>query len=69
MKKIIVTGGAGYIGSHCVIALTQNGFCPIIIDNFSNSYLSVIKKLEKIIKKKSFFIKLICEIKKKLNLF
>ena len=50
MKKIIVTGGAGYIGSHCVIALTQNGFCPIIIDNFSNSYLSVLNHSKKVIK-------------------
>ena len=51
-KKIFVTGGAGYVGSHCVVLLIKNGFTPIIIDNFSNSYLSVIKKIELITKKK-----------------
>ena len=33
MKKIVVTGGAGYIGSHTVVELINNGFEPIIIDN------------------------------------
>jgi UDP-glucose 4-epimerase len=67
MKNIIVTGGAGYIGSHCVIALIQNGFCPIIIDNFSNSYPSVIKKLEIITKKKIIFYKADLRNKKKIK--
>jgi len=35
--NILVTGGAGFIGSHTVIALSNAGFNPIIIDNFSNS--------------------------------
>ena len=30
MKKIIITGGAGYIGSHCVLSLVKNGYIPII---------------------------------------
>jgi len=47
MKKIFIIGGAGFIGSHCAISLTKNGFTPIIIDNFSNSNQSIIKKLEK----------------------
>lgn len=37
MKIILVTGGAGYIGSHTVIELSKNGYDIIIIDNFSNS--------------------------------
>ncbi|WP_018476498.1 UDP-glucose 4-epimerase GalE [Pontibacter roseus] len=37
MKKILVTGGAGYIGSHTVVELTEAGYEPIIVDNFSNS--------------------------------
>ncbi len=55
MKKIFITGGAGFIGSHCAISLTKNGFTPIIIDNFSNSNQSIIKKLEVITKKRLFF--------------
>lgn len=35
--KILVTGGAGYIGSHVVVALHEAGFQPVIADNFSNS--------------------------------
>lgn len=35
MKKIIVTGGAGYIGSHTVVELIEAGYTPIIVDNLS----------------------------------
>lgn len=35
--KILVTGGAGYIGSHTCIALLQAGYTPVVVDNFSNS--------------------------------
>ncbi|RAU84151.1 UDP-glucose 4-epimerase GalE [Pontibacter arcticus] len=35
--KIVVTGGAGYIGSHTVVELVEAGYEPIIIDNFSNT--------------------------------
>lgn len=41
-KKIIVTGGAGYIGSHTVVELFNAGYEPIIIDNFSNAEKNVI---------------------------
>ena len=37
MRKIIITGGAGYIGSHTYVELVNSGYHPIIIDNFSNS--------------------------------
>ena len=37
MKKVIVTGGAGYIGSHTVVELIKSGYEPIIFDNYSNS--------------------------------
>lgn len=46
--KIIVTGGAGYIGSHTVVALCEAGFTPVIIDNLSNSSKSVLTALEEI---------------------
>ena len=55
MKNIFITGGAGYIGSHCVVSLSKNGYRPIILDNFSNSHPSVIKSLEIITKKKITF--------------
>jgi len=50
-QKIIVTGGAGYIGSHTVVALIEAGYEPIIIDNFSNSDRKMIPQIEKIAKK------------------
>ncbi len=49
MSKILVTGGAGYIGSHTVVELHNSGYIPIIIDNFSNSEKSAIEGIERII--------------------
>jgi UDP-glucose 4-epimerase len=47
--KILVTGGAGYIGSHLCIALVEAGFQPVVVDNFSNSRPAVIDRLTSII--------------------
>ena len=52
MKKILLTGGAGYIGSHIAVSLVESGFEPIILDNFSNSEPSVISAIESIVNKK-----------------
>lgn len=49
MKKILVTGGAGYIGSHTVVELAQAGYEPIIIDNFSNSEESALGGIKAIL--------------------
>ena len=49
MKKILITGGAGYIGSHTAVALVNAGFEPIIIDNFTNSDKSVLQGLKNIL--------------------
>ncbi|WP_186753472.1 UDP-glucose 4-epimerase GalE [Echinicola salinicaeni] len=49
MQQILITGGAGYIGSHTAVALVNAGFEPIIIDNFSNSEKTVLNGLEKIL--------------------
>ncbi len=67
MKNIFITGGAGYIGSHCVISLKKNNYNPIIIDNFSNSNQSIIKKLETITKKKVIYYNLDIKNKNKLR--
>lgn len=36
-KTVLVTGGAGYIGSHCVVTLQEAGYHVIALDNFANS--------------------------------
>ncbi|NP_001187764.1 UDP-glucose 4-epimerase [Ictalurus punctatus] len=36
-QKVLVTGGGGYIGSHCVVELIEAGYQPVVIDNFSNA--------------------------------
>jgi UDP-glucose 4-epimerase len=48
-KKILVTGGAGYIGSHTVVELIQSNYLPVIVDNFSNTDVRLIAGIEKII--------------------
>ena len=48
MKKILVTGGIGYIGSHTVVELYKAGYEAIIVDNLSNSKKSVLKRIEQI---------------------
>ena len=48
MKEILVTGGLGFIGSHTVIQLLENGYEPVIVDNLVNSKLEVLNRLEKI---------------------
>lgn len=50
--KILVTGGAGFIGSHTVVELVAAGYTPIIVDNFQNSERSVLKGLENILSQK-----------------
>lgn len=52
MKNVLVTGGAGFIGSHTVVELANAGYKPIIIDNFSNSKKSVLDRLQKILGQK-----------------
>jgi UDP-glucose 4-epimerase len=49
MKKILVTGGLGYIGSHVVLELQNNGFEVVIIDDLSNSSEDVLDGIFKII--------------------
>ena len=51
-KKVLVTGGCGYIGSHTIVDLVNNGFEVVSVDNNVNSYASVMDDIEKIIGKK-----------------
>lgn len=46
--KILVTGGAGYIGSHTLVELLESGYEVVVIDNFSNSSPKCIKRVEQI---------------------
>ena len=46
--NILLTGGAGYIGSHTYVALLDAGYTPVILDNFSNSHPEVLNRLEQI---------------------
>ncbi|TAE34857.1 MAG: UDP-glucose 4-epimerase GalE [Sphingobacteriales bacterium] len=48
-KKILVTGGTGFIGSHTVVELYNAGYTPIIVDNLSNSSIKILDQIEKII--------------------
>ncbi|WP_029036852.1 UDP-glucose 4-epimerase GalE [Salinimicrobium xinjiangense] len=57
-KKILVTGGLGYIGSHTVVALQEKGFEVVIIDNLSNSSLDVLGGITRITKVSPEFEKL-----------
>jgi UDP-glucose 4-epimerase len=45
MKKILVTGGTGYIGSHTVVELQEKGYEVIIVDNLSNSQIEVLDNI------------------------
>jgi UDP-glucose 4-epimerase len=54
-KKILVTGGAGYIGAHTVVELMAAGYEPVIVDNFSASDLTALNGIEKITGRKPNF--------------
>ncbi len=55
-KKILVTGGTGYIGSHTVVELMNSGYEPVIVDNLSNSSSGILKQIEKITGKAPDFL-------------
>ncbi|MFK8375737.1 UDP-glucose 4-epimerase GalE [Capnocytophaga canimorsus] len=57
MKKIVVTGGLGFIGSHTVVELQNSGFEVVIIDNLSNSSEDVLPRIVNITGKKPIFEK------------
>jgi len=61
--KVLVTGGLGFIGSHTVVELQNEGFEVVIIDDLSNSSLDVLDGIEEITGKKPVFQKLDLKIK------
>ncbi|MGL4206910.1 MAG: UDP-glucose 4-epimerase GalE [Aeromonadaceae bacterium] len=48
MRKILVTGGTGYIGSHTCLQLLAAGMTPVLLDNFCNSKSSVLNRIEQL---------------------
>ena len=67
MRKILVTGGMGYIGSHTVIQLFEAGYEPIIVDNLCNSKPEVLNRIVKICGKKPLFYEIDVRDEEKLN--
>jgi len=57
-KQILVTGGTGYIGSHTVLQLIENGYEPVIVDNLCNSKEEVLNRIQTITGVRPEFIKL-----------
>jgi UDP-glucose 4-epimerase len=60
MRKILVTGGAGYIGSHTVVELMNSGYEVIIVDNFSNSNPDSIDGVERIVGRRPILVEADC---------
>ena len=58
--KILVTGGAGYIGSHAVVALAEAGFEPVVVDNLSNSRASALDGIAAILGRRVAFHQVDC---------
>ena len=54
--KILVTGGAGYIGTHTLVELIENGYEPIVFDNFVNSSEKSLQRVEQITGKKISYV-------------
>ena len=48
-KKILVTGGLGFIGSHTIVCLHEAGYVPVIIDNLHNSRIEVLDAISQLI--------------------
>ena len=60
MAKILVTGGTGFIGSHTVVELQNQGYEVVIVDNLSNSNIDVLSGIEKITGKRPIFENIDC---------
>ncbi|ERP91159.1 UDP-glucose 4-epimerase [Alcanivorax sp. P2S70] len=57
MKKVLVTGGAGYIGSHTVLLLLEAGYEVVVLDNLSNSSEESLRRVQTLTGRELTFIK------------
>jgi UDP-glucose 4-epimerase len=69
MKRILVTGGLGFIGSHTVVELQEAGYEVIIIDNLSNSRIDVLDNITSITGKKPLYYNIDLREKKNIQDF
>lgn len=67
MKHILVTGGAGYIGSHTCVQLLDAGYAVTVVDNLSNSHVEALKRVEKITRKSIDFVEADIRDKDRMN--
>ena len=65
--NILVTGGAGYIGSHTVVELMNAGYHPIIVDDLSNAHYRAVDRIGKITGKAPAFYMANCTCKEQLR--
>jgi UDP-glucose 4-epimerase len=47
-KSVLVTGGAGYIGSHTVLQLLEGGYSAVVVDNYDNSSAASLQRVKKL---------------------
>lgn len=69
MKKILVTGGLGFIGSHTVVELQNEGYEVVIIDNLSNTSIDVLDKITSITGIKPTFVNIDLRVQKDVKQF
>ncbi len=69
MKRVLVTGGLGFIGSHTTVELIEKGYDVLIVDDLSNSQINVLDGIEKITSKRPHFEKLDLTNKQLLDAF
>lgn len=68
--SVLVTGGAGYIGSHTVIDLVENGFDPIIADNLCNSKPEAVRRIRELAGRDIKFYEYdLCDLEKVRDIF
>lgn len=66
-NKVLVTGGAGYIGAHTLVELVASGFEPIVADDLSRSSMRLVTGVEKIVGRKLVFYKIDCSDRSQLT--